>query len=205
MIFYKFNGVLIETPIIQLNNSLKKEKHMTNIKRYTAADTNDLFNEIKRINNTLSPFSIGLFDPFLNENNSCNPFNLAKNATNYPPYNIKRKGDEYIIEIAVAGFSREAIAIEYKDRTLTIKGEQKGSKEEGVEYLHNGLAGRSFTRSFGLADTVEITSATLVDGILTVNCKQLIPEHLKPKTIEIMCGPANEEVSTSEPQLLCED
>ena len=174
---------------------------MTNIRRYTAADTNSLYNEIQKINQAFSPFSIGLFDSLgLDEIKR-----FEKNTSNYPPYNIKRKGDEYIIEIAVAGFSREAIAIEYKDRTLTIKGEQKGSKEEGVEYLHNGLAGRSFTRSFGLADTVEITSATLVDGILTVNCKQLIPEHLKPKTIEIMCGPANEEVSTSEPQLLCED
>ena len=154
------------------------------------------------IHKSFDPFTVG-FDRFYRDLEEISK--STTKAVSYPPYNIKRKGDEFIIEIAVAGFSKEAIAIEYKDRTLTIKGEQKGSKEEGVEYLHNGLAGRSFTRSFGLADTVEITGATLVDGILTVNCKQLIPEHLKPKTIEIMCGPANEEVSTSEPQLLCED
>ena len=174
---------------------------MTNIRRYTAADTNSLYNEIQKINQAFSPFSIGLFDSLgLDEIKR-----FEKNTSNYPPYNIKRKGDEFIIEIAVAGFSKEAIAIEYKDRTLTIKGEQKGEKEEGIEYLHNGLAGRSFTRTFTLADTIEVTGAELIDGILTVTCKALIPEHLKPKTIEINDGRVTEEVSTSEPQLLCED
>lgn len=178
---------------------------MTTLKRYTAADADTIFDEIRRINQTLSPFSIGLFDPFLNENNSYNPFNVAKNASNYPPYNIKRKGDEYFIELAVAGFSKEAIAIEYKDRTLTVKGEQKGTKDEEVEYMYNGLAARAFTKSFTLADTVIVTGASLVDGILTVTCKQLIPEHLKPKTITITDGSVTEEVFKDEPQLLCED
>ena len=176
---------------------------MTNIKRYTAADTDTLYNEIQKINHAFSPFSIGLFDSIgLDE---IKRFEKNKNASNYPPYNIKRKGDEFIIEIAVAGFSKEAIAIEYKDRTLTIKGEQKGEKEEGIEYLHNGLAGRSFTRTFTLADTIEVTGAALVDGILTVTCKALIPEHLKPKTIQINDGRVTEEVLTDQPQLLCED
>lgn len=173
-------------------------------RRFNAADVNTLHDEIRRINQTVSPWAIGLFDPFLS-NSEYNPFAHAnKVQQNYPPYNIKKKGDDYIVEIAVAGFSKEAITIEYKDRTLTVKGDNP-PKDEDVEIVYNGLANRAFTRTFTLADTLIIEGATLDNGILTITCKQLIPEHLKPKTIEITSGVTTEEVSTSKPQLLCED
>lgn len=168
---------------------------MTTIKRYTAADADSLFNEIQK---TLSPYSIGLFDSLgLNEIKR-----FEKSQTNYPPYNIKKKGDNFIVEIAVAGFSKEAITIEYKDRTLTVKGENP-TKDEDVEIVFNGLANRAFTRTFTIADTLVVENASLDNGILTITCKQLIPEHLKPKTIPINCSSSKTEVDSR--QLLCED
>lgn len=167
---------------------------------YITKNTFPTVDDIAKINKAFSPFSIGLFDNLGFDEIK----RFEKGASNYPPYNIKRKGDEYIIEIAVAGFSKEAITIEYKDRTLIVKGEHKNEKEEGVEYLHNGLAGRSFTRTFALADTVYVESAALNDGIISISCKQLIPEHLKPKTITITGGDVKLGVTKGEPQLLCE-
>ena len=105
---------------------------------------------------------------------------------NYPPYNVIKTGeDDYAIEVAVAGFSMEEIDIELNNNQLTITGKHTRGEQEGVEYLHRGLAFRDFVRQFTLADHVEVTNAQIKDGILLVNLQRILPEALKPRKIAI--------------------
>ena len=116
-------------------------------------------------------------------------------ATKYPPYNIKKIDENrYTIEMAVAGFAKQDIEIELADSKLVIKGNvnsgepaEKDSKGEFTwpEILYQGLAMRPFTRQFTLADNVEVRNAELLNGILKIILEAIIPEHKKPKKIEI--------------------
>ena len=103
----------------------------------------------------------------------------------YPPYNIERTGDDtYRITMAVAGFSVDELEIEVKSNGLTITG-KKSDTAEKPEYLHQGIAARSFERRFQLADHVEVTGAEIENGLLHVDLKREIPEAMKPRTIAI--------------------
>ncbi len=103
----------------------------------------------------------------------------------FPPYNIERLGEnEYRITMAVAGFSESDLTVETKEGMLSIRG-QKKAEEKKREYLHNGIAARNFERRFQLADYVEVSKATLENGLLHVDLKREIPEAMKPKTIAI--------------------
>ena len=134
----------------------------------------------------LSPFyrnSIGmdrLFDRIVTQ------FDAAQ-ATNYPPYNIVKTGeDTYQIEVAVAGFSEGDIDVQFHNGSLEIRGEQQRVEEDGGKnYLHHGISARKFTRSFQLADYVEVRSAQVRNGILTVDLERVVPETMKPKSIAI--------------------
>lgn len=104
----------------------------------------------------------------------------------YPPYNIAQiNEDEYMITLAVAGFSQEDIEITKDGNILTIEGEIKSNENETVNYLHKGIASRSFRRQFTLADYVEVESAELKLGMLNVHLKRYIPEDKQPKRITI--------------------
>ena len=113
-------------------------------------------------------------------------------AQSYPPYNIERTGeDAYRISMAVAGFSDDEIAIEAHRNVLTIKGERKEEADgEGRELLYRGIAARTFERRFQLADHVEVTGATLKNGLLHIDLKRNIPEEMKPRKIDISVAPA---------------
>ena len=103
---------------------------------------------------------------------------------NYPPYDILRTGEEtYRIRLAVAGFQMADIKIELKEGVLSVSG--SSASDEEAEYLHKGISNRSFTRTFNLADYVEVKGATLKDGILKIDLERYIPEVMKPKIIEI--------------------
>jgi molecular chaperone IbpA len=107
----------------------------------------------------------------------------------YPPYNIERVGeDEYLISLAIAGFTAEDVNIEVKGGDLTITGKKNEKPEVKNDFLHQGIAGRNFQRSFQLADHVEVTSAELNAGLLQISLKRVIPEALKPRTIAIKSG-----------------
>ena len=86
--------------------------------------------------------------------------------------------------MAVAGFTEDEINIEVKDTSLLVKGEKKAEDGER-QYLHRGIAGRSFERRFQLADFVEVKGASLKDGLLSVDLQRNIPERMKPRTIAI--------------------
>ena len=88
--------------------------------------------------------------------------------------------------MAVAGFSKDDIKIEVKETTLTVAGEKTETEtEEGRDYLHRGIATRSFERRFQLADHVEVAGADMKDGMLDIDLVRNVPERLKPRTIEI--------------------
>lgn len=111
-------------------------------------------------------------------------FSDMTKAAGYPPYNIKKTGDNtYVIEMAVAGFGRQDIELVLEDGVLTVKGEVKS--DEKNDYLFKGIADRAFTRKFTLADTIEIRNADMLNGMLRVWLERLIPEHKKSKKIEI--------------------
>ena len=107
----------------------------------------------------------------------------------YPPYNIERVGeDEYLISVALAGFKPADVNIEVKGGDLTISGKKNEKPETKTDFLHQGIAGRNFQRTFQLADHVEVNSAELNDGLLQIRLKRVIPEALKPRTIAVQSG-----------------
>jgi molecular chaperone IbpA len=137
----------------------------------------------------LTPFyrnSIGidrLFDRIVNQIDSAA-------STNYPPYDIVRTGDDtYEIRVAVAGFAQADIDVEFNNGTLIVKGEKAAEVGAEVEYLHHGISGRSFIRTFSVAEYVEVKDAVLADGILTVKLERLVPESQRPKKIAVSYQP----------------
>lgn len=112
-------------------------------------------------------------------------FSAAKQATGYPPYNIKKTDDlAYTIDVAVAGFKPEDIKMEVKEGCLIVSGETKDN-EDGATYLYKGIAGRAFEQKFQLAENIHVRDAFIENGMLSVKLEQEIPEALKPRTIEI--------------------
>lgn len=131
---------------------------------------------------------------------------LANTAmSNYPPFNLKKVDEnKYVIEMAVAGFGKSDIEMTLEDNKLVIKGSSKTEMPDDqkiVDFLHKGIADRGFTRTFTLADNVEIKDANLFNGMLKVWLEHIIPESQKPKKIDIKDGQAE----ATGKQLLTED
>ena len=111
---------------------------------------------------------------------------LVKNIPNYPPYNIKKTGDNtYVIEMAVAGFGRQDIEIELNNNTMIVKGNVQSADQEQDVFLFKGLANRAFTRTFALDDQIEVKDAEMLNGMLRVFLERIIPDHKKPKKIDV--------------------
>lgn len=112
-------------------------------------------------------------------------FQTEKTSAGYPPYNIEVvEENSYAITIAVAGFKEAELDIQVENGVLTVRG-QKEASDEQVNYLHQGIASRSFERKFNLADHIEVVDAKLEDGLLKVNLVKEVPEAMKPKSISI--------------------
>jgi molecular chaperone IbpA len=106
-------------------------------------------------------------------------------VASYPPYNIELLADnQYRITMAVAGFGEGEINIEVKETTLSVRGEKKPGRKER-QFLHRGIAERSFERRFQLADYVEVAGAQLRDGLLHIDLVRNLPERMRPRKIEI--------------------
>ena len=137
--------------------------------------------------NSLRPFSIGFDDMFDQFESMLGDGGLVKN--NYPPYNIRRKAgkDKYAIELAIAGFNKNDVEVEFEDNLLTVKTKKidKTVEKDGDEIIHKGISQRSFSRSFTIADDVKVDGAELKDGLLTINCEKIVPEQKKKKLIPI--------------------
>ena len=112
----------------------------------------------------------------------------STNDTGYPPYNVVKKDDDnFVIELAVAGFTMDDLSVTDHNGELTIEGSQEKGSDDSDGYLHHGISSRKFRRSFNLADHVNVTEATVKDGILNVTLRREVPEELKPRVIKINC------------------
>jgi molecular chaperone IbpA len=108
------------------------------------------------------------------------------NASNYPPYNIIKETETiWKIEVAVAGFDESELDVEIVNNELVVTGAVNKENKAEQQYLHQGIAGRDFERTFALADNVEVKGASVKNGILTVTLEHIIPESAKPKKIAI--------------------
>jgi len=108
------------------------------------------------------------------------------NASNYPPYNIIKESETiWKIEVAVAGFDESELDVEIVNNELVVTGAVDKENKVEAQYLHQGIAGRDFERTFALADNVEVKGATVKNGILTVTLEHIVPESAKPKKIAI--------------------
>jgi len=141
---------------------------MTNLTRYTTADLPTLLDRITRN-------SIGMDEYF------DRLFNLHETTTNYPPYNLVQVNSvESRLELALAGFKKKEVYVYTQDGKLFVEG-QKEDKETEFNYLHKGLAQRSFTRSWTLSDDTEVRSVDFEDGLLMITLGRIVPEHHKRK------------------------
>ena len=139
--------------------------------------------------NQLRPVTVGfdnVFDHFERMFND-DFFNVP--TVNYPPYNIVKTGaNEYNVEVALAGFSRDDVSVEFAEGVLTIKSKDKKEsekKDEDGNIIHKGISKRYFSKSFTVADDVEIKGAELKDGLLTVSMERIVPESKKARVIDI--------------------
>jgi molecular chaperone IbpA len=112
---------------------------------------------------------------------------VTKNIPGYPPYNIKKTGDNtYSIELAVAGFAESQIDIEIDGGKLIVKGNSASKDDEKEEnFLFKGIANRGFTRAFAIDDQIEVKNAELFNGMLKIVLERLVPEEKKPKKVPV--------------------
>jgi molecular chaperone IbpA len=130
----------------------------------------------------LQRFAVG-FDQLFNEIDRL--YSSGSNNNSYPPYNIIRVGeDSFKIEIAVAGFSENDLNVTIENGQLVIAGNIT-DRDVDRNYLHRGIGNRSFTRSFRLADHIEVVDATLKNGLLVIDLNRIVPEELKARKISI--------------------
>jgi len=137
--------------------------------------------------NQLRPVTVGFDNVFDHFERMIDDHNFnTMTATNFPPYNIVKTGDyTYDVELALAGFSKDDIDVEYKDNMLTVKSKEKAKDSDVDGMLHRGISKRWFSKAFTIADDVEVKGAELKDGLLKISMERIIPEGKKARTIEV--------------------
>ena len=132
---------------------------------------------------SLTPFTVGMDRMFRDLEQFSNSY--VASSTGYPPYNIEQVDDgKWVISMAIAGFGEEDIEVSQKERNITVKGKIK-NKDDDNDFVHRGIANRSFERTFRLGEHVLVKNATLKNGMLAIDLEQEIPEEEKPKVIPI--------------------
>tara|TARA_B100001778_G_C18513615_1_gene595414 strand:- start:229 stop:675 length:447 start_codon:yes stop_codon:yes gene_type:complete len=139
---------------------------MTNLSRYRASDLPELFDKITK-------HSLGFNDQYFDRF-----FNVDVPHSNYPPYNLVTINNvESRLEIALAGFKREDVNVYTEYGKLVVEGKKDTKEGEEVEYFHQGLAQRSFTKQWTLTDDTEVRNVKFEDGLLTIELGKIVPEH----------------------------
>ena len=138
--------------------------------------------------NQLRPVTVGfdnMFDHF--ERMFDGDVATFQTQVNFPPYNIVKTGDfTYDVELALAGFSKDDITVDYADNLLTVKSVKKEKTDDDKDgVLHRGISKRMFSKAFTIADDVEVNGAELKDGLLKISLERIVPEGKKPRNIEI--------------------
>ena len=137
--------------------------------------------------NNLRPITVGFDDMFDHFEHMMDDSFFRGTLGNFPPYNIVKTGENtYDVELALAGFSKKDIEVEYKENLLTVKSKkQEETKDEDGNIIHRGISKRMFSKSFTIANDVEVKGAELKDGLLKVSMERIVPEHKKAKLIDI--------------------
>ena len=137
--------------------------------------------------NNLRPLAVGFDDMFDHFEHMMDDSFFGRSVGNFPPYNIVKTGENtYDVELALAGFNKKDIEVEYKENLLTVKSKkQEAPKDEDGNIIHRGISKRMFSKSFTIANDVEVKGAELKDGLLKVSMERIIPEHKKAKLIDI--------------------
>ncbi len=137
--------------------------------------------------NNLRPLTVGFDDMFDHFEHMMDDSFFGRSVGNFPPYNIVKTGENtYDVELALAGFNKKDIEVEYKENLLTVKSKkQEETKDEDGNIIHRGISKRMFSKSFTIANDVEVKGAELKDGLLKVSMERIIPEHKKAKLIDI--------------------
>ena len=147
----------------------------------TTQAISNLFDHFDR--NLLTPYAVG-FDRVFDRLNNYVVHQNHMTPTGFPPYNIRKEGDyNFVIELALAGMSKDDLEIEIADQTLTIRSIDK--KEDEGELLHRGISYRQFTRTWTLAENVVVNEAKMENGMLVVRLEHVVPEEKKPRKITI--------------------
>ena len=134
--------------------------------------------------NLLTPYAVG-FDRVLDRLNTHVANQNHRTPTGFPPYNIRTEGDyNYVIEMALAGMSKDDLEVQVADGTLTVRSIDK--KEDDGELLHRGISFRKFTRSWTLADDVIVKDAKMENGMLLIHLEHVVPEEKKPRLVKII-------------------
>ena len=139
--------------------------------------------------NNLRPITVGFDNMFDHFEHMMDDSFFRGTMGNFPPYNIVKTGENtYDVELALAGFSKKDIEVEYKENQLTVRSKKQDKQEETDEdgnVIHRGISKRMFSKSFTIANDVEVKGAELKDGLLKVSMERIIPEHKKAKSIDI--------------------
>ena len=130
--------------------------------------------------NQLTPYAVGYDKVF---DNLSRYVDNSVTSIGFPHYNIRKEGDyHYVIEMALAGFSKEDIEIEVADGTLSVRSDKK---DDASDNLYRGISFRKFNRKFTLSDDIVVNDAALDNGMLTINLERIVPEEKKPRLIEV--------------------
>ena len=148
----------------------------------TQALTN-IFDHFDR--NLLTPYAVG-FDRVFDRLDHYVANQSHMTPTGFPPYNIRRDGDyKYVIEMALAGMSKDDLEVQVADQNLTVRSKEKKPEEDG-ELLHRGISYRQFSRSWTLADEVVVNDAKMENGMLLIHLEHVVPEEKKPRLVKII-------------------
>ena len=126
-----------------------------------------------------TPYAVG-FDRMLD--NLARYVDNNSQSTGFPHYNIRKEGDNYVIEMALAGFGKDDIEVEISEQTLSVRSDKK---DEDADNLYRGISYRSFDRKFTLSEDIVVNGAKLENGMLSINLERIVPEEKKPRLIEV--------------------
>ena len=148
----------------------------------TTQAISNIFDHFDR--NLLTPYAVG-FDRVFDRLNNYVVHQNHMTPTGFPPYNIRKEGDyNYVIEMALAGMSKDDLEVEVADGNLSVRSVEK-KEDEGGELLHHGISHRKFSRSWTIADDVVVQDAKMENGMLLIHLEHVVPEEKKPRVIKI--------------------
>ena len=149
---------------------------MTNLTRWSTKDIDKIFDAVNR-------YSVGyddLFDRF-------HAYGTGTPKGQYPPYNIvKESAEKWRLELALAGWSKDQVEVSTEQNVLLVKSKEQDPSTKEEQYVHRGVASRTFARGFNLSDDVELGKVEFVNGMLTIELQKIIPDHQKRQVYDIV-------------------